>query len=199
MKKCMILTLGLLALLTACQEDRPEIQPRKDIVLTKSEETFVEANTEFAFRFFRQVYQSEEESNLFVSPMSASFLLSMVANGAAENTRQEIVDVLGIGTETMDALNEYNRKLITELPTLDNRTQIGIANSIWVNQDYAVLPTFADINRDMYDATVQNLDFGNAGAVDIINGWCNEHTQGMIPQIIKEVKETNLVYLLNAL
>ena len=82
---------------------------------------------------------------------------------------------------------------------MDNRTQIGIANSIWVNQDYAVLPTFADINRDMYDATVQNLDFGNAGAVDIINGWCNEHTQGMIPQIIKEVKETNLVYLLNAL
>lgn len=61
------------------------------------------------------------------------------------------------------------------------------------------MPTFADINRNMYDATVQNLDFGDAGAADVINNWCNEHTQGMIPQIIKEVKESNLVYLLNAL
>ena len=46
---------------------------------------------------------------------------------------------------------------------------------------------------------VSQLDFSDPSAVDQINAWCNQTTEGLIPSILDEVNPAATVYLLNSL
>lgn len=206
MLKKTIAALSLLSILAACQNDenpsKPEPKPRKDISLTRVEQSLLDANTDFAFRFFSQVCNTEDEKpNVFVSPLSASLCLSMITNGASGNTLTEMQDVLGFPASSfsLDDLNNYNQKLTTALLDLDNTTQLGIANSIWVKQGFKVYDSFVNVNKQMYDAQVQELDFTSSTAKDVINRWCAEQTNDCIKEVIKVIPENARMYLLNAL
>ena len=60
--------------------------------------------------------QEERDEPLFVSPLSASFALSMLANGADGETLQELTDALGFSGYSMEEVNAYYKKLMEELP-----------------------------------------------------------------------------------
>ena len=153
MLKKTIAALSLLSILAACQNDEnpsPEPKPRQDIKLTRTEQDLMDKGTDFAFRFFDQVCSTEKEKpNVFVSPLSASLCLSMITNGASGNTLTEMQDVLGFpaASFSLDDLNNYNQKLTSALLDLDNTTQLGIANSIWVKQGFKVYDSFVDVNK----------------------------------------------------
>lgn len=202
MKKTLLLA-GMLGLLVACQnEDSNPNEPkeRKDIVLSRSEERMMEESTEFAFRFFKQINQTEvKEPNWMVSPLSASFALGMITNGAGGNTLDEMKATLGFSDLSLDEMNAYYRKLADELLDLDNTTTLGIANSIWVRNDFEVYDSFVDVNRKMYKAKVANLDFSSSDAPGIINRWCSDQTNGCIKEVIKNIPDDARMYLLNAL
>lgn len=203
MLKKTIAALSLLCIFAACQSDddsssRPK--PRKDINLTRSEQEMTDLGTDFAFRFFQQVCKTEvKQPNLFVSPLSASLCLSMIANGASGNTLTEMTDVLGFSDYSLEEMNSYHKKLVEALLNLDNTTQLGVANSIWIKQGFKVYDDFVNVNRTMYDAQVQELDFASPRAKDIINNWCAEKTHNCIKEILKEIPEEARLYLLNAL
>lgn len=196
--------LSLLCIFAACQSDddsSSQLKPRKDINLTRSEQEMTDLGTDFAFRFFQQVCKTEvEEPNLFISPLSASLCLSMVANGAAGNTLTEMTDVLGFSGYSLEELNSYHKKLVEALLNLDNTTQLGVANSIWIRQGFKVYDDFINVNRTMYDAQVQELDFASPRAKDVINNWCAEKTNNCIKEVLQgAIPLEARLYLLNAL
>jgi serine protease inhibitor len=206
MLKKTIVALSLLGILAACQNDetpsQPEPKPRKDINLTRAEQDLMDKGTDFAFRFFYQVCSTEKEKpNVFVSPLSASLCLSMITNGATDNTLAEMQDVLGFPATTfsLDELNNYNQKLTSVLLDLDNTTQLGIANSIWIKEGFKVYDSFIDVNKKMYDAQVQELDFTSPTAKDVINQWCANQTNNCIKEVIQEMPVDARMYLINAL
>lgn len=206
MLKKTIAALSLLSILAACQNDenpsQPEPKQRKDISLTRAEQSIMDAGTDFAFHFFSQVCSTEEEKpNVFISPLSASLCLSMITNGAAGNTLAEMQNMLGFPASSfsLDDLNNYNQKLTTALLDLDNTTQLGIANSIWVRQGFKVYDSFVDINKKMYDAQVQELDFASPTAKDVINQWCADQTNNRIKEVIQNIPGDARMYLINAL
>lgn len=206
MLKKIIAALGLLSVLAACQNDdnspSPTPQPRKDIILTRSEQELLNMGNDFAFRFFNQVCKTEnEQPNVFVSPLSASLCLSMITNGADGNTLTEMQDVLGFpaASYTLDDLNSYNQKITTALLSLDNTTQLGIANSIWVNKGFNVYDSFINLNKKMYDARVEELDFTSPTAKNVINAWCADKTNNCIKNVIEEIPDDACMYLINAL
>lgn len=195
--------LSLLCIFAACQNEEnpaPQPQPRKDITLTRAEQEMLDKGNDFAFRFFKQVCKTENKKpNLFISPLSASLCLSMVANGASGNTLKEMQATLGFSDYSPAEMNAYNRKLTSALLNLDNTTQMGIANSIWIKQGFGVYDDFVDVNKKMYDAQVKELDFASPKAVDVINGWCAEKTKNCIKEVLKEIPDDARLYLLNAL
>ena len=159
-----------------------------------------EETTDFAFRFFQQINASEKEySNWMVSPLSASMALGMITNGASGNTLAEMKATLGFSEASIDEMNAYYRRLLTELPDLDNTTQLRLANSIWINQDFEVKSPFVDVNKQMYDAKVSNLDFSSPKAPSTINNWCSDKTHGRITEVIQEISPAAKMFLLNAL
>lgn len=195
--------LSLLCILAACQSDdhsSPQLKPRKDISLTRAEQEMTDVGTEFAFRFFSQVCKTENKHpNLFISPLSATLCLSMITNGAAGNTLEEMKTVLGFSDYSLEEMNNYNQKLVSALLELDNTTRLGIANSIWVKQGFGVYDDFVNVNKKVYGAQVQELDFTSPDAKDVINGWCAEKTDNCIKDVLKEIPEDARLYLLNAL
>jgi hypothetical protein len=58
--------------------------------LTAAEQRVIEASNEFAFALLREVNQLWADSNVFISPLSASMALGMTLNGA----RGETFDVM---------------------------------------------------------------------------------------------------------
>ncbi|MDR1003880.1 MAG: serpin family protein [Prevotellaceae bacterium] len=198
-------TLLMLILPTACQNNENETeQPKErvDIVLTRTEQGLMDASTHFAFNFFRQVNASETpKTNFFVSPLSVSLCLSMVANGADGNTLAEMLNALGFyaDTYTIDDMNSYHKKLVDALLDLDNTTRLAIANSIWLKEGFDVYDDFIHVNKQMYRAQVSELDFNSPDAVGTINRWCADNTNGLIKKVLQEISENARMYLINAL
>lgn len=175
---------------------------RHDINLTTEEKQLVESNNDFAFRLFRQ---ARGEEDCIMSPLSITYALGMLNNGAAGQTQQEINDVLGFGEAGADAINSFCRKMLTEAPTLDEETTAGIANTIFVNKQWGVelQAPFVQKANDYYDAQPEALDFYDDTTRDVINQWCSDHTEGMIEEILTkeeyEKEKADVSLLLNAL
>jgi serpin B len=76
---------------------------------------------------------------------------------------------------------------------------LEIANSIWYRQGLTVLQEFVTTNQQYYDARVSSLDFDDAGAPGVINGWVSDKTQDKIKKIVEEIKPLTVMYLINAI
>lgn len=193
----------IVTFLFACQHsDRrkvpcPQTEP---LTLTAEERQVADRNVDFAFRFFH-AFAPEDSStgNFFMSPLSASFALVMILNGAESETKTEIVSALQQADGSTESLNRFHRKMMEYLPCLDTSLVLGIANSLWIRNHYPVRASFKKTNRDLFQADVHNLDFAQAGAVEVINRWCEEKTYGVIPQAIERLQDSLRLLLINTL
>ncbi len=172
--------------------------PRKDIALAKEEQELVYKNNDFAINLFREARGNESQ---VLSPLSVTYALGMLNNGAAGKTQREINDVLGFGDAGADAINAFCRKMLTESGNVDKETKVMIANNIYLNKDYQLQDAFVQKAHDYYDATPETRDFLDGKTMDVINQWASDHTEGMIDKILNEdtFNPYAVSYLLNAI
>ena len=172
----------------------------KEIELAEGEQELINSNNDFAFNLFRKARGDESK---ILSPLSITFALGMLNNGAEGETLQEINQTLGFGEAGADAINAFCQKMLKESNTLDEKTKALIANTIFVNEGlgYRLQEGFMDKVNTYYDAQPQNRDFGDGETMDVINQWASDHTMGMIPTVLDSLTfdHTVVSYLLNAL
>ena len=186
---------------TALDPDGPgkDNNPRVEIKLSARETQFVTQGNTFAFRFLQQVDKSMAKDYI-ISPLSMQFLLGMILDGAKGETAADIASVLGYGADETEAVNDYCLSMLGQLPGLDKKTKLLIADAIVVDQGYDLLKNYKETVAKYYKAEVSNLDFTDRkGSADKINKWCSDHTEGLIPHILDETDPDMLCYLLNAL
>jgi serpin B len=200
-----VATLGI-ALAIACSgatEPRPsepspvlEALPRP---LGAGEQTIIAANNGFAFSLFRQLGAAQADSNVFVSPLSASMALGMAMNGASGTTFDEMRATLGFGTAPESEIDQGYKSLIALLRGIDPGVDFRIANSIWTREGFPVTPSFLDAGRTWFDAQAASLDFANPAAVKSINDWVSTATAGKIPTILEQIRDEEVMFLINAI
>lgn len=170
------------------------------IELTQEQRLFAYDNNGFTLNFLKSVNNADKSGKSFIySPLSITYVLGMVNDAATGQTEQELEQALGFRQGGIKAVNDYCKKLIDGLPKVDNKVTLKIANALFVNQDKATLK--AQYQKDVkqyYDAKAENLNFKSASSLKTINGWVNDHTNGMIPKILDRIDENVLTYLLNA-
>ena len=175
-----------------------ELIERKDIVLTRSEQEMVTNSNAFAFNLFEKVRDDLAEGKSFmISPLSVTYALGMLNNGADGQTKEEICNVLG--TDDIESMNAFCRKMIDESGKLDPSTKLSIANAVEVNQFYKLYEEFIKVVKANYDAEVENLDFSSPSALKHINDWCANHTNNLIPTILESLDPASAAVLLNAI
>ena len=180
----------------------PLTNVRHDISLTAEEKELVQKNNEFALNLMRE---ARTEDSQILSPLSITYALGMLNNGAAGKTQQEINKVLGFGETGADAINQFCRKMLTEAPKLDAETTAEIANTIFVNNhwDYELKEPFVEKAQQYYDAKPEARDFYDDATRNVINQWGSDHTHDMIKEVLSEEEFESgrdaVSYLLNAL
>ena len=172
----------------------------KEIDLAEGEQQLIESNNDFAFNLFRK---ARGDKSKILSPLSITFALGMLNNGADGETLKQINQTLGFGEAGADAINAFCQKMLKESNTLDEKTKALIANTIFMNEGmgYHLQEGFMDKVNTYYDAQPQNRDFNDGETMDVINQWASDHTMGMIPEVLKEdsFNPDAVSYLLNAL
>lgn len=189
---------------TACNDDveeqsiSPTMQP---IELNAIEKEMAAQQGDFSSVLSLEVHRQlgERTDNWLVSPFSLQCALGMLSNGAAEETHDEILYALGLSQYSQEEVNAYFKKLIEGLHTVNSAITVKTANSVWGNAGVPLKEDFQKMNIENYSAMVSQLDFSDPSAVDQINAWCNQTTEGLIPSILDEVNPTATVYLLNSL
>ena len=162
-------------------------------------ETADEAN-KFSLKMFAQMHKEEKSNeNFCFSPLSASWALSMAANGADGTTREQMYETLGFSCNDAEKINAFQQKIIKRLAILDpEKVTVSVANSMWVNENFKIKKEFEKSNTAYYDAAVKNIKFDDAAA-KAINDWCSQKTEGKITEIVKEINPLTELFLINAL
>ncbi|MBR6840881.1 MAG: serpin family protein [Prevotella sp.] len=170
------------------------------IQLTQAQQVFVNDNNTFTLNFLKAVNETDHSGKSFIySPLSITYVLGMVNDAATGQTEQELEQALGFHQGGINAVNDYCKNLIDNLPKVDNKVTLNIANAIFLNKNYTLKPQFTQDMQTYYNAKAEALDFGAPETLDHINGWAKEKTNGMIPNILDEIDPYMVSYLLNAI
>ncbi|WP_300503871.1 serpin family protein [uncultured Duncaniella sp.] len=199
MKKLTTFAIGMTLALASCSNDNDvSDNSRHEINLPPAQSEIVTSQISMAFDMLRYFHAKSGNDNFMVSPLSAQFALGMLMNGADGNTLAQLTDALGV--TSVSELNSLNKLLMSELPKADRKTTFQSANSIWLREEFNVLPSFSLAMTDIYNAEATSLDLTSFEAVERINRWCSDQTKGMIKETLKEPCSDDTVFLLiNAL
>lgn len=153
----------------------------------------------FGMELFQALHEDQPDENIFISPLSISAALTMTANGATGQTQAEMLQTLQFDSFDLPAVNADYQNFLKEIPGLDPLVQVKIANSIWYREGFPVKPTFINLNQEFFFSEVSPLDFNQPLAVETINGWIENNTNGLIKNMLDNITEEAVMYLVNAI
>jgi serine protease inhibitor len=166
--------------------------------LQEHEVKTVAASSDFAVDLFHQLSKSDQV-NQFYSPYSIHVALSMAMNGNEGEALEEYLNVLRFEGQTLEEANQGAKELTEFLLQVDPKVRMAIANAIWYRQDYQVKVPFKVLAEEYYKAEVAGIDVFDPKSVDIINGWIEDRTQGLIKDMLDRIPPDAVMYLVNAI
>ncbi len=156
----------------------------------------VEGNSQFALDLYGKL--RSQPGNLFFSPSSISTALAMTYAGARGETAQQMARVLHFPAP-QEKLPEAFESLRKSLKSESEKPgyQLSVANRLWGQEGFHILPDFLAITRDSYQAELALVDFaGNTeGARAIINQWVEAQTREKIKDLLPRGTLTPLTRL----
>lgn len=194
-------------------------------VVIKSDTVMIDLSTisensdgDFTFNIVKQLNTAKND-NFFLSPISVKLAFAMLANGANNNSRTQIIEALGYKGKSINDLNNDCHNLISEWKKLNtenaNRSEefskygegkyqqtIETADAIWADVKFPLSENFIAQCNNYYDAEASTLNFANTdSALAVMNEWGNQKTHGMIPQMINkdDISNNVMTILANAL
>ena len=145
-----------------------------------------------------QYAAAQEAENPVLSPLSAYLCLAMLMPGANENTKAEFEKILGADWDYVSALAA---DIAAQLEKTGGSTKLDLANSIWTDDDKAVIEEeWLKTVKAYFGPDIYSADLPSSEALKAINKWVNDKTNGMIPKLHDDnYDKDTIMVLLNAL
>lgn len=145
-----------------------------------------------------QYAAAQDAENPVISPLSAYLCIAMLMPGAKENTMAEFEKILGADWEKVAALAA---SIEAQLKNTGGSTKLDLANSIWTDDDRAVIEEeWLKTVKAYFGPEVYTADLPSNEALKAINKWVNDKTNGMIPKLHDDNYDNDtIMVLLNAL
>ena len=187
--------------LSSCSDDpgqEPDLTPKTIELTAKSAEVIAYGN-EFGIELFTKV-AGVEDKNLMLSPLSASAALTMLLNGCAGDTYDQLKATLKYPDGmTISEINDVYRSLVSQLLDADPKVKLALANAIFYRQGFSVKNPFLSTMDTDFDAEIAGLDFNLPSALTTINKWASDNTNGKIPKVLNEISPDAVMFIMNAL
>jgi serpin B len=180
------------------EENKPNLTP-KEIKLTAHAPQVIAGSNEFGLELFTKV-AVDDETNLMLSPLSASAALTMVLNGCNGDTYSQLKETLKYPQDLgIEDINEAYKSLVNQLLEADPKVTIAIANAIFYRFGFDIKQAFLNTMENDFGAHIEGLDFSSSSALNTINGWASDNTNGKIPKVLDEISADAVMFLMNAL
>lgn len=166
------------------------------LTLSDAQDRIIAQNNAFAVKLFEKTAKMQ---STVISPVSVSYLMAMLANGANGQTKTDIMKALQLTDNDLDEMNALYRMMIQRCGSLDKETTLRIANYFAMNKDIEMKNAYANNMKAIYNAGIESLDFTSPKTTAHINNWCKKNTNGMIPSIINNVDANASAYIMNAI
>ncbi|MGD1890677.1 MAG: serpin family protein [Cyclobacteriaceae bacterium] len=176
------------------QKNPPDLRP-----ISGSTEALVETSNSFAIDLFQSIRQNKADENIFISPLSVDIALHMAVNGATGETKEVMKETLGVAEMSDEEVNQAAKLLIEQLLSMDQEVALAIANSIWFRDAFTLQSGFDQLIQEHYDGRIEGLNFDNPEAKETINQWVEDQTQGKIQNLIQQIKDSDVMFLINAI
>ena len=156
--------------------------------------------------FGLDLLRAQPPGNVVLSPDSVVAALAMTGMGGVGRTAGEIARTLHLkGPARFAAVGDLQRRIaarqVTAAAGKPEPPKLAIANGLFLRQGLPFETGFLARAERHFGATPETVDFAGdpAGALDAINGWVSDGTEGLVPRILDSLPEkmalANAVYL----
>lgn len=139
----------------------------------------------FVEKTMPQFLSEAGDENLVYSPVNVYMALSMLAEVTDGNSRQQIIDILGV--ENVDVLRDQVSAVWNACYRNDGTVTSVLANSLWLNQDIRFKKAVMETLADKYYAASY---WGEMGSTDFnarLREWLNTQTGGLLENQIENI------------
>jgi len=168
--------------------------------------------------------QADKSENLVCSPYSVWLPLAALVNATEGQAQKDLLFAIGAAKINPEDVNKAASRMLYSLTRQDERDMmaewaeeaeergedpgeyfmevhdpLSIANAVFVDDDMTLDAGFAKAFADYYRGTAMEVDFASDAAVEAVNGWANEHTNGLIPEIVQEFDPETVAAIANAI
>jgi len=166
---------------------------------------------DFAFRLGATLLEGVGHDNFVVSPFSVWMPLAALVNATQQPLRPALIETLGAGGSSTEDINRAASRMLFDLTNdRPRRESLGqwhgseesalhIANAIFVDYNWPLRREFAQTFADFYRGSSMNLDFETPEAVDAVNQWASDNTNGLIDEVIREFDPDAIAAVANAI
>ncbi len=172
-------------------------------VVPENKSIFEDTNS-FSINLYKQLVIENVNNNLVLSPFSISQALGMTYEGARNETRTQMQNVLGF-PENNEAIGPLFSKVNNRIICNTDTVSLNISNGLWAQKEYRFIPEYFELVSRYYNAPLEYANFktrgGRKGVSKVINSWVKKSTNGKIEELLEPaylVKNTRLV-LVNAI
>lgn len=160
------------------------------------------ANGEAAFAVALLQQAANGSANTTVSPASLALALSMLQQGARGQTASQIATALGVPgmSASQQAAAWHALDAAWAAAAKSGGFTLDTANSLWQQKDMTIGNAFLETLSKDYNAGMWQVDFAKdpTGAVDAINKWTSQNTDGKIAKLFDTLDPTTKLVIANA-
>ncbi|NXS67280.1 A1AT protein, partial [Pandion haliaetus] len=158
------------------------------------------SNTDFAFRFYKQVREEAGNKNIFFSPLSISTAFAMLSVGARSNTLRQLHTGLAFNLTEIEEqeIHEGFQRILQLLNDPHREVQLSMGNALFIHNQLKLLQKFLDDARNFYYSEAISSNFQNSSeAIKEINNYIDTKTHGKIVGLLKRLDPDTVMVLVN--
>ena len=222
--QALIITICIGIFLTSCSSQSqtdpsyaisiPQLQPAPliapPLTVTNPETTAVaHSANDFAFKLSAALLQNIQHENFVVSPFSVWMPLAALVNATAPQHLPALLESLGAAGISPEHINQAASRMLFNLTNengqrrgfegIHGQSPLHIANAILVDHNRTLNTHFAQTFLDYFRGEVISVDFNSRSAVDAINQWASDNTNGLIDEIIQDFDPDTIAAIANAI
>ncbi|XP_062933555.1 serpin B11 isoform X1 [Cynocephalus volans] len=176
------------------------------------------ANVEFCLDVFKELNSNNVGDNIFFSPLSLLYALSMVLLGARGNSAEQVEKVLHFSNNVESVKPEFKDSskcsqagrihsdfgvLFSQINQPDSNYTLSIANRLYGTKTMAFHQQYLSCSEKLYQARLQTVDFEQSTEETrkTINAWVESKTNGKVTNLFGKgtIDPSSVMVLVNAI
>ncbi|XP_028856468.1 serpin H1b [Denticeps clupeoides] len=183
--------LCLLALLASAEEKK----------LSSHATNLADTSANLAFSLYHNVVKEKDLENILISPVVVASSLGLVALGGKSTTASQVKSVLSADKLNDEHLHAGLSELLSEVSDSGARNVTWkISNRLYGPSAVTFADSFVKSSKKHYNYDHSKINFRDKrSAVNSINEWASKSTEGKLPEVTKDVQNTDGAMIVNAM